>query len=70
MSYLLATIRGRDRDLRNNAFVAVGLVSVAIEDHTKPYSARILDVIRNFLPSKVYNFIFFNFSYRVDPLET
>ncbi|XP_050539572.1 serine/threonine-protein kinase mTOR [Daktulosphaira vitifoliae] len=52
MMYLLSTIRGREREQRTNAFVAVGLVAIAVEDHTKPYLARILDVIRTSLPSK------------------
>lgn len=53
MLFLLSTIRGRDRDQRTNAFVAIGLVAIAIEDHIKPYLARILDSIRSYLPSKV-----------------
>lgn len=53
MLFLLSTIRIRDRDLRTNAFVAVGLVAIAIEDHTKPYFTKILDTIRIYLPSKV-----------------
>lgn len=53
MLFLLATIRGRDRDQRTNAFVAVGLVAIAIEDHIKPYLSKILELIRSFLPSKV-----------------
>uniref|UniRef100_A0A2H8U2W2 Serine/threonine-protein kinase TOR n=1 Tax=Melanaphis sacchari TaxID=742174 RepID=A0A2H8U2W2_9HEMI len=52
MLFLLATIRGRDRDQRTYAFVAVGLVAIAIEDHIKPYLSKILELIRSFLPSK------------------
>lgn len=54
MLFLLATIRGRDRDQRTHAFVAVGLVAIAIEDHIKPYLSKILELIRSFLPSKVF----------------
>lgn len=54
MLFLLATIRGRDRDQRTYAFVAVGLVAIAIEDHIKPYLSKILELIRSFLPSKVF----------------
>lgn len=53
MSFLLSTIRIRDRDQRTTAFVAIGLVAIAIEDHIKPYLTRILDAIRSYLPSKV-----------------
>jgi len=53
MLFLLATIRGRDRDQRTYAFVAVGLVAIAIEDHIKPYLSKIVELIRSFLPSKV-----------------
>jgi len=54
MLFLLATIRGRDRDQRTYAFIAVGLVAIAIEDHIKPYLSKILELIRSFLPSKVF----------------
>lgn len=53
MLFLLATIRGRDRDQRTYALVAVGLVAIAIEDHIKPYLSKIVELIRSFLPSKV-----------------
>lgn len=81
--FLLSTIRGRERDLRINAFVAVGLVAIAVEDHTKPYLARILDVIRTSLPPKVLllllcdknlplltvNYILFIYYYRTELQE-
>lgn len=53
MLFLISTARGRDKDQRTNAFVAIGLVTIAIEDHIKPYLAKILDAIRCFLPIKV-----------------
>lgn len=53
MVFLLSIIRGRDRDQRTIAFVAVGLIGIAVEDHTKPYLTKILDAIRSSLPSKV-----------------
>lgn len=59
MLFLIATIRGRDRDQRTYAFVAVGLVAIAIEDHIKPYLSKILELIRSFLPSKVLFFIYY-----------
>lgn len=54
MVFLLLTIQlTRDRELRSNAFVAVGLVAITVEDHTKPYLAKILEAIRGALPTKV-----------------
>lgn len=53
MVFLLNIQLPRDREQRSNAFVAIGLVAIAVEDHTKPYLAKILDAIRSALPSKV-----------------
>lgn len=53
MLVLLANVRGRDRDQRNSSFVTIGLIAIAVEDHTKPYLAKILELIRSALPSKV-----------------
>lgn len=53
MLFLLANIRSRDREQRTSSFVTIGLIAIAVEDHTKPYLAKILDLIRNALPSKV-----------------
>lgn len=56
MTFLLSSIR--NRDLRTNAFVAVGLVAVAVGDHIKPYLARTLENIKQCLPSKVPFFLY------------
>ncbi|XP_075220340.1 serine/threonine-protein kinase Tor [Lycorma delicatula] len=49
--YLLATLRGREKD-RAAAFTAVGLIAVAVEHHIKPYLPKIMDVVKQSLPSK------------------
>lgn len=53
MSVLLANVRGRDRDQRNNSFVAIGLIAIAVEDHNKLYLTKVLELVRGVLPSKV-----------------
>lgn len=50
MSYLLGCLR-RDRE-RYSAFTAIGLLSVAVGPEIKLHIPRIMDVIRNSLPSK------------------
>lgn len=59
MVYLLSTLRGKDRD-RASAFITIGLIAVAVEEHIKPHLPKIMEVIRNSLPSKVsqYNVTF------------
>lgn len=66
MTFLLSNIRGRDREQRINSFVTIGLISIAVEDHAKPYMARVLDVIRSSLPSKVLLFIFLISFFKLD----
>lgn len=58
MLFLLSITRGRG-DQRTNALVAIGLVAIAAGDHTKPYLARVLDVIRSTLPSKVLTIVIY-----------
>lgn len=53
MSVLLANVRGRDCDQRNASFVAIGLISIVIKDHTKLYLTKVLEIVRSVLPSKV-----------------
>lgn len=49
MSFLLSSSRGGDREQQTNVFVAVGLVAIALEDHIKPYLAKIFNAIQNSL---------------------
>lgn len=51
MLFLLSNVRSRDQ--RTNAFVSIGLVTIAIGDHMKPYFTKILDAIKLCLPPKV-----------------
>lgn len=51
LAFLLTSIR--NRDLRTNAFVAIGLVAVAVGSAIKPYLAKTLEIIKQCLPSKV-----------------
>ncbi|XP_054269929.1 serine/threonine-protein kinase mTOR-like [Macrosteles quadrilineatus] len=51
MVYLLATLRGRDRD-RATAFTTIGLIAVAVEKNIKPYLPKIMEIIRASLPTK------------------
>lgn len=51
LSYLLATVRGREKE-RTSAFITIGLISVAIEDDIKPFVPKIIEVIKLALPSK------------------
>lgn len=50
VNYLLATLRGRDKD-RNMAFTTIGLIAIAVEKEIKPYLPRIMDIIKIALPS-------------------
>lgn len=53
MSVLHANVHGRDCEQRNNSFVAIGLIIISVEDHTKLYLTKVLELVRNVLPSKV-----------------
>lgn len=58
MVYLLATLRGRDRD-RATAFTTIGLIAVAVEQHIKPYLSKIMEIIKASLPNKVCSKLLF-----------
>lgn len=49
MNYLMTSLRGREKD-RAQAFLAIGLVAVAIQEDIRPYLSKIMDVIRMSLP--------------------
>lgn len=51
MLILLTNVRSRDH--RTNSFVSIGLTTIAIGDHMKPYFTKILDAIKSCLPPKV-----------------
>lgn len=49
MSYLLQSLRSKER---NEAFITIGLVSVAIDGNIRPHLPKIMDALRNSLPGK------------------
>lgn len=51
ITYLLLTLRGKEKD-RNQAFVTLGYMAVAIEDEIEPYLPSIIEIIKATLPSK------------------
>lgn len=51
MLYLLTTVRSRERD-RYGAFLTIGLIAIAIKGKIQPYLSKIMEVIRNSLPSR------------------
>jgi len=50
MSYLISSLRTKER---NDAFITIGLLSIAVDGSIKPYLARIMELIRASLPGKV-----------------
>lgn len=51
INYLLTTLRGKERD-RNQAFVTLGYMAVALEDDIEPYLSSIFEIIKSALPTK------------------
>lgn len=51
INYLLNTLRGKEKD-RNNAFVTLGYIAVAVEDDIEPYLSRIFEIVKSTLPAK------------------
>lgn len=51
INYLLSTLRGKERD-RNQAFLTLGYIAVAVEDDIEPYLPSIFEIIKSALPSK------------------
>lgn len=49
MSYLLASLRGREKE-RAQAFMAIGLVAVAVQEDIKPFLPKIMEIFRMSLP--------------------
>jgi len=49
MQYLLNALKGRER---SSAFVAIGLLAVATDTGIKRHMSRVLEVVRQALPSK------------------
>lgn len=49
MQYLMNALKGRER---SSAFVAIGLLAVATDTGIRRYLSRVLDVVRQSLPSK------------------
>lgn len=53
MVYLLSTLRGKDKD-RASAFITIGLIAVAVEEHITPHLPKIMEFIRASLPTRVW----------------
>lgn len=51
INYLLQTLRGKERD-RNQAFVTLGYMAVALEDDIEHYLPSIFEIIKAALPTK------------------
>lgn len=51
VNYLLTTLRGKEKD-RNNAFVTLGYIGVAVEEEIETYLPRIFDIVKSTLPVK------------------
>lgn len=49
MNYLLASLRGRDKE-RTQAFTAIGFIAVAVQEDIKPYLSKIMEILRMSLP--------------------
>lgn len=49
MNYLLQSLRSKER---NEAFITMGLVSVAIDGNIRPHLPKIMEALKNSLPSK------------------
>ncbi|XP_050511015.1 serine/threonine-protein kinase Tor [Diabrotica virgifera virgifera] len=49
MTYLFNMLKSRDKE-RNMAFIAVGLIAVAVEEDIEPYVDKIMDLIKGALP--------------------
>ncbi|XP_050299177.1 serine/threonine-protein kinase Tor [Anthonomus grandis grandis] len=49
MNYLLNILKGREKD-RNNAFITIGLIAVAVEEEIEPYIDKIMEFIKAALP--------------------
>lgn len=49
MSYLLASLRGREKE-RALSFTTIGLVAVAIQDGIRPYLPKIMEFLKVSLP--------------------
>lgn len=57
MGYLLTTLRLKDKD-RASAFITIGLIAVAVEEHIQPYLPKIMEFIRASLPTRVQLILF------------
>lgn len=51
MSYLLQSLRSKERS--GDAFITIGLISIAVDGNIKPYLAKIMEVVKSSLPNKV-----------------
>lgn len=51
INYLLNTLRGKEKD-RNQAFVTLGFIAVAVKDEIEPYLPSVFEIIKTALPSK------------------
>lgn len=51
INYLLNTLRGKEKD-RNQAFVTLGYIAVAVKDEIEPYLPSTFEIIKATLPSK------------------
>lgn len=49
MNFLLQSLRSKER---NEAFITIGLVSVAIDGNVRPHLPKIMEALRNSLPGK------------------
>lgn len=50
MNYLLQSLRSKER---SDAFITIGLLSIALDGNMKSYLPKILEFVRAALPSKV-----------------
>lgn len=51
MNYLLQSLRSKERS--SDAFITIGLASIAVEGNIKSYLPKIMELVRSALPSKV-----------------
>jgi hypothetical protein len=51
MGYLLQSLKSKER---SDAFITIGLISIAVDGNIKPYLPKIMEIVRASLPNKVY----------------
>lgn len=53
VNHLMATLKGKEKD-KNFAFATIGYIAVAVEHDIEPYIPRIVDLIKQTLPSREF----------------